>query len=80
MSGDPMDAGSVVALGELSRLEGYALAGVELRAAETEDEALRQWGALDERVGVVFLTPRSADALGVRIDAVDAPMTVVLPE
>ena len=80
MSGASLHTGAVVALGELSRLEGYALAGVDLRTAETEDEALEQWSALDARVGVVFLTRRSAHALGARADAADAPMTVVLPE
>jgi vacuolar-type H+-ATPase subunit F/Vma7 len=80
MSGAADRGGPVVALGELSRLEGYALAGVDVRVAETAEEALQGWAALDANVGAVVLTRRAADALGARIEAPDSPLTVVLPE
>ncbi|HEY8281868.1 MAG TPA: hypothetical protein VIG28_05250 [Leifsonia sp.] len=80
MSTQPVGAKTVVALGESARLEGYALAGVIVKVAESADEVLDRWVTLDPHVGVVLLTLRSAEALGARIEAPGAPMTVVLPE
>ena len=46
MSAQDAPHAAVAALGELARIEGYALAGVAVHAAETAEEALLQWAAL----------------------------------
>jgi hypothetical protein len=79
MSGSPAPTQTLIALGELSQLEGYALAGAELKPAETPADVRTQWSSLGSLVGVVILTPRSSQALGALTDQPGAPMTVVLP-
>lgn len=66
-------------LGELSRLEGYRLAGVGVLAAETDDDVRTAWQSLTEDTLVVLLTPRAAAALGNALAEPGVPMTVVLP-
>jgi len=65
--------------GELSRLEGYRLAGVGVLAAETDDDVRTAWQSLTEDTLVVLLTPRAAAALGNALAEPGVPMTVVLP-
>ena len=69
----------VAGLGELSRLEGYRLAGVGVLAAETDDYVRTAWQSLTKDTLVVLLTPRAAAALGNALAEPGVPMTVVLP-
>lgn len=69
----------VAAIGALSRLEVYRLAGVNLLPAESEDEVRAAWRALADDTRVVVLTARAATALGPLLDDAKAPLTVVLP-
>ncbi len=71
--------GVVVALGERRSVGAFALAGAEVRPAEDPRAVRRVWDSLGAGVGLVVLTPNAAAALGDEIDAVDAPLTVVLP-
>lgn len=75
----PRTAHTVVALGEQCLVEGYALAGALLFAAETEDDVRSAWGSLPQTVGVVILTPWAAQVLGAATAEPNTPMTVVLP-
>lgn len=70
---------TIVALGERSLLEGFPLAGVELRAAETDSAVHEGWALLQGNARIVILTPRAALALGAVLDDIHSPMTVVLP-
>lgn len=69
----------VVAIGEKARLEGFGLAGADVRAAETNEDVRDIWAALAGRAEVVVLTPRAAAALGPDVADPRAPMTAVLP-
>ncbi|WP_298229877.1 hypothetical protein [Gryllotalpicola sp.] len=66
----------VAAIGEVARIEGYALAGVAIRPAEDPDAARRAWDALPSASGVVILTPAAAGAIGARRGE---RLTTVLP-
>jgi vacuolar-type H+-ATPase subunit F/Vma7 len=56
------------AIGEDVRLAGYALAGVEVHAAEDEDAARSAWEELPRDVACVILTSRARAALGGRVE------------
>jgi len=58
--------GSVLAIGEATHVEGFALAGAATISAEDPDSVRRAWEGLDEEVAVVILTQRAAAALGDR--------------
>jgi vacuolar-type H+-ATPase subunit F/Vma7 len=70
---------TVVALGEAALVEGYRLAGVEVCAVETADDARRIWGALPDGTSVVILTSRAASAVGSQLTDPASPLTVVMP-
>ena len=75
----PRRPGLVVALGDPAALAGYALAGVQVRAAVEAADVRRTWSRLGADVAVVLLTPQAAEALGPRAAALSGPMAVVLP-
>ena len=68
-----------VAIGEAARVAGYALAGVDVRPAETPDAALNAWRTLDGETQLVLLTPAAADALDGLLAATPDRIWVVLP-
>jgi vacuolar-type H+-ATPase subunit F/Vma7 len=70
---------TAAALGEAALVEGYRLAGVQVCAAESEDDVRRMWTALPASTGVVILTPRAARVLGDALTDPASPMTVVMP-
>jgi len=70
---------NVAGLGEMSRLEVFRLAGVDVVPATTEDEVRTAWRSLAPDTVVVLLTPSAAAALGSALTASGAPMNVVLP-
>ena len=69
--------GQVVAIGAEPLIRGYALAGVRLFPADTDDEIRSVWSDLPAGVELVILTAAAEQALG---DAVVAgPLVAVLP-
>lgn len=74
--------GSVVVLGERSRVAGFALAGARVAPAEDAQAVRAAWESLEQDVAVVVLTPAAAAALGALLDQPprpDRPLTVVMP-
>jgi vacuolar-type H+-ATPase subunit F/Vma7 len=76
----------VVVLGERLLVEGFALAGAEVVAADSAEAARSAWSALGEDVAVVVLTPAAASALAGAGEAptaaqagTTAPLRVVMP-
>lgn len=53
----------IVALGERRRIDGFAVAGVRLVAAEDAAAAQHAWLGLEEDVAVLILTPAASAAL-----------------
>lgn len=70
----------VVAIGPRRRLAGFALAGVDVRDAETEAEAHRQLDELERDVGLLILPPETAAALERRRSEREDVIWVPLPE
>lgn len=68
----------VVAIGSDLELAGYALAGVEVAAADDPDAVRRAWAGLGRDVGLVLLTRDAATAVPDRADRPDL-LCVVLP-
>ena len=56
--------GPVIALGEERLVLGFALAAVEVVAAESPAEVLAAWRRLPADAAVLFLTPMARAALG----------------
>jgi len=71
---------AVVAIGEEQRLAGFALAGVDVRAAGDERSAREAWDALGREVGLRILTPQAEAALGPRLSEREDLVWVSLPE
>jgi vacuolar-type H+-ATPase subunit F/Vma7 len=79
--------GEVVAIGAEPLIRGYALAGVRLVPADTEDEVRAAFTRLDDGVDLVILTAAAECALGeaaihgrsASSRAEDHPLVAVLP-
>ena len=72
--------GRIAAIGAEHRVQGFALAGALLVAAETPDAVRSAWAALDPDVTLVILTPSAAAALGDRLDDPSSTrLTAVMP-
>jgi vacuolar-type H+-ATPase subunit F/Vma7 len=56
----------IAVLGESPRVDGWALAGATVLAAEGSDAVTRAWEALPGDVAVVVLSPQAALLLGER--------------
>jgi len=70
----------VVAIGEERRVAGFALAGVDVRPAETADAVVGEWAGLEGDVGLLVLTPAAAAALEGRRSEREESVWVTLPE
>jgi vacuolar-type H+-ATPase subunit F/Vma7 len=70
----------VVAIGEARRLAGFALAGVEVRTAESAQAVQDEWEGLARDVGLVLLTPEATAALDGRQSEREDVVWVSLPE
>jgi vacuolar-type H+-ATPase subunit F/Vma7 len=55
-------------IGEATAVQGYALAGALVCAAENPDEAAAAWRALPADIAVVVLTARAAAWLGEAVE------------
>jgi vacuolar-type H+-ATPase subunit F/Vma7 len=71
---------TVVAVGEARRLAGFALAGVDVRAAESTPAVHDVWERLEGDVGLLILTPQSEAALEGRWSEREDIVWVALPE
>ena len=72
-------AGTIAALGEGARIEGFALAGVLLRPAEDPAAVRSAWRELPQEVVVVILTEAAALALGsTAVESRGYPVAVVM--
>jgi len=69
----------VAVIGEELRVQGYALAGAVVRAAEDEASAQRAWRELPGDVAVVMLTARAAGWLGGELAGRPDLLPVVMP-
>ncbi len=70
---------TIVAIGATHEIEGFALAGVDVAIATTDDELTRAWRELDENVGLVILTSCAADRLEFLLDERPDVLTAVMP-
>ena len=70
----------IVAIGEPRRLAGFALAGVDVRAAEDAQAMQDVWDQLERDVGLLILTPEAAAALEGRRSEREDIVWVSLPE
>lgn len=70
---------TAVALGRDHRLVGFALAGVRVVNAASEDEIARAWEHLGDDVGLVILSADAADTLRPRFTDRPDILTVELP-
>ncbi|MFD0274261.1 V-type ATP synthase subunit F [Kitasatospora sp. NPDC127111] len=71
--------GAVAAIGERTRVAGFALAGVTVLVAERPQEVLDAWADLPEGTALVIVTPAAARALGPERLAATRPLTAVMP-
>jgi vacuolar-type H+-ATPase subunit F/Vma7 len=68
-----------VAIGERVRVGGYALAGVEVLAAEDEQTAIEAWERLGDDVTCLVLTRAAHAALASRLAEHPRAVWAVLP-
>jgi len=71
-------AGRIAVLGEQTAVEGFALAGVLMCAADNPDEILAAWRSLPADLALVILTPAAACSVPDRRPG-SLPLTVVMP-
>ena len=69
----------IVALGEAARVAGFALAGVEVIAAEEAAAVIHAWERLTPDAGVLILSPTASSILESRLAQRPALLTVVMP-
>lgn len=69
-----------VAIGDHRRLQGFALAGVDVRPVEGSEAALAEWDRLGPDVGLLILTPDVATALETSRSEREDVVWVTLPE
>jgi vacuolar-type H+-ATPase subunit F/Vma7 len=70
--------GTVHAIGDPVRVQGWVLAGVDVRPAHTAAEARAVWADLPADAGVVVVTADVAQALA-DLAGADGPLLAVLP-
>ncbi|HEY7101452.1 MAG TPA: hypothetical protein VH573_07415 [Mycobacteriales bacterium] len=66
-------------LGERAVVEGWALGGARVLAADSPEQVRAAWAGLAADVAVVLLTPAAAHALAPGSADRPEPLTVVLP-
>ncbi len=74
-----MSPARVIALGEELRVRGFALAAVEVVAAEAPAEVVAAWRGLPADAAVLLLTPMARSALADRLDERPRLLRAVLP-
>lgn len=71
--------GRIGVLGDRHRIQGFAMAGVEAFAAQTEDDLTATWQNLPSDLAVLILTPQAATALAERLRERRDLLVAVLP-
>lgn len=71
--------GDVVAIGETHELEGFALAGVSVFVAGTDEAVVEAWRRLGSETALAILTSAAAAALGPKLSERPDVLTVVMP-
>jgi len=74
-----MTGGTVAVIGEQAQVQGYALAGAVVLAADGADAVHRAWASLDDQMALVILTKNAAAHLAEEL-AADWPLTAVIEE
>jgi hypothetical protein len=74
-----MSSRRVVALGEWLRVGSFALAAVDVVAAESPEEVVAAWQRLPEDTAVLLLTPMARSALADRLGERPRLLHVGLP-
>lgn len=67
-------------IGEVLRIQGFALAGAVICPAEDQAETRAAWRSLPDDVAVVVLTPGAAAWLTGQLAQRPGVLTVVMPE
>ncbi|HSP08881.1 MAG TPA: V-type ATP synthase subunit F [Candidatus Dormibacteraeota bacterium] len=71
--------GRIGALGDRHRIQGFAMAGVESFAADTEQDVAAAWQSLPSDLAVLILTPQAATVLADRLHERRDLLVAVLP-
>jgi vacuolar-type H+-ATPase subunit F/Vma7 len=71
--------GRIGVLGDRHRIQGFAMAGVEAFAADTDDDLSAAWQSLPSDLAVLILTPQAATALAERLHERRDLLVAVLP-
>jgi vacuolar-type H+-ATPase subunit F/Vma7 len=71
--------GAVAVIGARTRVQGWALAGARVCAADDPASVVRAWDQLGDDVSVVLLTEAAADALAAELVELSWPLVVVIP-
>ncbi len=71
--------GTVIAVGPAVQVAGWALAGADVRPAETDEQAQQVWGALPSDVSLLVVAESVSRAVHDR-PLPPGALTVVLPE
>ena len=74
-----MTTGSLVALGEASRVSAFALGGATVIAADDPEAVRRAWEMLPDDVSLVVLTEMASDSLRAARPRRDGVLRVVMP-
>ena len=69
----------IAAIGALTEVGGFSLAGVRVYVADTAELARDVWDALPETVGIAILSPLAAEALGPERTEQSECLTIVMP-
>ena len=70
----------IAAIGEGTRVAGYALSGADVHAVSDPDEVRSAWARLPDDVGLVILTPDARSALGPRLSERSHLLWTVMPD
>ncbi|MGZ6300195.1 MAG: V-type ATP synthase subunit F [Candidatus Limnocylindria bacterium] len=71
--------GRIGILGNRHRIQGFALAGVETFAADTQEDLAAAWSKLPSDMAVLILTRQAAGALADRLAERRDLLVAVLP-
>lgn len=70
---------SIIAIGDRTKLVGYALAGVDVKDATNPDEVRGAWLGIADDVKLVLLTSEARQALPSPLGRQDVLVTILLP-
>lgn len=68
---------SIIAIGDRTKLAGYALAGVDVKDATNRDDVREAWVRIGDDVELVLLTPEARQALPDPLGRQDLLVTIL---